>query len=376
MTDSEKATNGSNGDTATATTTPDPDVKAKILRQVEFYFGDFNLPRDRFLQEKMDENEGWIPMDTMLNFKRLATLSSDHSVILESLKESELMEIDLENKKIRRKPSLAVPEWNEERKKEIMAMTIYCKGFPKDDTLDEIMPYFEKLAPIQNVQLRMYVDKRNGTKGFKGSVFVTFKDKESAEKFMQSEDKLTYKDQDILKKWQEVYFEDKKKEMEEKKKERDDLKKSKLEKKKQKQKEQEAAEEGEAKQEISLPTGSVLHITGLNSETLREDIKAELEKFKIDPKSIAYIYYQKGDEEAKLRFKEENAGKEALEKLPEDGIEIKETKVSVKVLEGEEEESFLAQCVTDMENHKAKGKGHKRKGGFRGGRGGKRQRTN
>ena len=33
----------------------------KIAKQVEFYFSDYNMPRDRFLQEEAKKNEeGWI----------------------------------------------------------------------------------------------------------------------------------------------------------------------------------------------------------------------------------------------------------------------------------------------------------------------------
>lgn len=32
------------------------DIENKILKQVEFYFGDANLPRDKFLLEKAGEN--------------------------------------------------------------------------------------------------------------------------------------------------------------------------------------------------------------------------------------------------------------------------------------------------------------------------------
>lgn len=34
------------------------EVESKILKQVEFYFGDANLPRDKFLLERVQENEG------------------------------------------------------------------------------------------------------------------------------------------------------------------------------------------------------------------------------------------------------------------------------------------------------------------------------
>ena len=34
------------------------ELDAKIIRQVEFYFGDYNLPKDKFMLEVMDANEG------------------------------------------------------------------------------------------------------------------------------------------------------------------------------------------------------------------------------------------------------------------------------------------------------------------------------
>jgi len=58
MTEAEKveATNG-NSEHKGAVTGLDKD----IIKQVAYYFGDFNLPRDKFLQEKLKENsEGWI----------------------------------------------------------------------------------------------------------------------------------------------------------------------------------------------------------------------------------------------------------------------------------------------------------------------------
>ncbi len=39
-----------------------------IVRQVEHYFGNYNLPRDKFLLEQMKLDDGWIPMETMVKF--------------------------------------------------------------------------------------------------------------------------------------------------------------------------------------------------------------------------------------------------------------------------------------------------------------------
>lgn len=46
----------------------------KIVRQVEYYFGDLNLQRDTFLLDEMKKDEGWVSLDTMMKFKRLAEI--------------------------------------------------------------------------------------------------------------------------------------------------------------------------------------------------------------------------------------------------------------------------------------------------------------
>ena len=34
------------------------DLEEKIIRQCEYYFGDFNLPKDRFMRELIDQENG------------------------------------------------------------------------------------------------------------------------------------------------------------------------------------------------------------------------------------------------------------------------------------------------------------------------------
>ena len=68
------------------------------------------------------------------------------------------------------------------------AKTVYCKGFEKDNTtLDDLLAYFAKYDGVVHVNRRTWVDRETNTRNFKGSIFVTFKDKASADKFMAEE---------------------------------------------------------------------------------------------------------------------------------------------------------------------------------------------
>ena len=164
------------------------DNDSKIIRQVEYYFGDANLNRDKFLLEQIGKDEeGWVPISVLLTFKRLAALSTDSNIIADALMKSDsgLLEISEDKLKIRRHPEKPIPEHNEERRKEIMSRTAYVKGFPLNSDIDTLLKYFADFEKVGHVNMRKYLDKPTKTYKFKGSVFVTFETKEQAEKFIE-----------------------------------------------------------------------------------------------------------------------------------------------------------------------------------------------
>ena len=364
----------------------DPNVtELKIIRQIEYYFGDYNLSRDKFLKDTIKNDDGWVAMETMLKFQRLAQLSKDSAEIIKSLKKSStgLMEVDEEKARIRRSPSKPLPE-NEIVQKEQAKMTVYVKGFEKEKTtLDDLLDFFNKSAKnVINVFKRTWPDKKTKERFFKGSVFVTYKDRESAEEFMAIPSVKNPEGEELIRKWQEDYNEEKKNEFEAKKKRIDDHKAG-------AKKVKEIVERSEGKdqeEENRLPKGAVLKLDKLNETTTREMLREKLEKdFGVSFGDIAFIYYNKGEPSASLRLKEENAAKNLKEKIAaslkvdgdenEKKLEINGTEVEFDVLEGEEETAFLDKCLADMTQMKNKSRGgHKRRGGFQGRGGAKRSR--
>merc|ERR1712018_1053345 len=368
MTETEiKTENGSNG-TATSV-----DLENRIIQQVEYYFGDFNLPRDKFLQEQLKDNEeGWIGIDVMLKFQRLNKLSDNGETILKALKQStdNLLEVDLENKKIRRNPEVPLPEKEDDDTK--TAKTVYCKGFEKDNTtLDGLLAHFAKYDGVVHVNRRTWVDRETNTRNFKGSIFVTFKDKASADKFMAEESVKSPSGEELIRKWQADYNKEKQVEYETKKAERSKEKKSKN-----------AVQANEEDEKVddepveSLPLGAVLYMDGFKNDTMREDIKKELDC----DDAIAFVDFERGKTTAWVRFKNENAAKDLAEKLNEkykddEKLKVKDTEIVFRVLEGDEEKEYLEKAAADIKQRKQSHKkgGHKRRhgGGRGGGRGGK-----
>ena len=321
----------------------------------------------------MKESDGWVSMETMLKFQRLNKLSSDGDLILKALKASNdnLIEVDLENKKIRRNPEVPLPKSEDDAAKK--AKSVYVKGFEKTNTsLDDLLKFFNQYENVVHVNRRTWVDHKDGSRNFKGSVFVTFKDKESAEKFMALESVKSPQDEELIKKWQSEYFEEKAKEMEEKRAKKNADRRSKGGAGEDKN---DNAEDKDKEEEITLPKGAVVFMKGFKNDTMREDIKGVLKaEFDVTNDTIAFVDFEKGQTEGYIRMMEADAGvnlvKKMKEKLTDDTkLKVKEAEIEFHALEGEEETKYLEKAQADIKLRKERNKGHKRRHGGGGGRG-------
>merc|ERR1719334_1887146 len=380
MTETDTTTKNGGGAAADKAGKAGGDINAEVLRQMDYYFGDFNLPKDKFLKNAIEEaKDGWISLDVMLKFQRLASITSDKDVIIKAVKNSVILETNEEKQEVRRKPSLGpIPEWNDDTKKENVAKSVYCKGFEKEKTtLDDLLKFYHQYEGVVHVVRRTY--GKDNERFFKGSTFVTFKDKESAQKFLDLEEVKSPEGEVLMRKWQQEYFDEKDAESKEKSKARQEKKKQDKQAKEDLEGGKEAGDGAPTKSEgeLSLPTGTILVLEGFkNAETKREDIKEALKTgFEVAPEEVAFVYFNKGESDAKLRFGAENAAKELAKKITEslkegEKFKVKDDELEFKVLEGQEETDFLEKCKSDIAQQKDKARrGHKRQGG--GGRGGK-----
>ncbi|KAK6036241.1 la domain protein [Cooperia oncophora] len=102
-------------------------MSTKVVRQLEYYFGNINLPKDKFLQDTMKNDEGWVPIKTLLTFNRLAAITTDVDVISKAVKESnsEVISVSDDGLKIRRNIGNPLPENSLEYWQKIKHCTVY-----------------------------------------------------------------------------------------------------------------------------------------------------------------------------------------------------------------------------------------------------------
>lgn len=298
-------------------------LEQDIIDQVEYYFSDSNLFRDKFLQAEIEKNEGWIAVSTLTTFKRLAALSTDVKVIIDALDKSDsgLLEINENRDSVRRHPERPLPERNEETRKEIISRSAYTKGFPKEMDMPEFIEFFKDYPKVIHVTIRKYLDKPTKTYKSKGSVFVTFSTRDQCAAFLSQD--IKYKDTELITKWQSDYYAGKKTEREELKREK----------------------QAQLEPAIELPKGAVILITDIKQDNTRETIKETIEKLEGD---VAFVEFAKGDERAYVRLSNENGGKDLLAKLSDGKLKFGDDESPVSLLEGEEEEKYLKECVEKM----------------------------
>uniref|UniRef100_A0A5B7AQ06 Putative la-related protein 1A n=1 Tax=Davidia involucrata TaxID=16924 RepID=A0A5B7AQ06_DAVIN len=75
-------------------------LRATIVKQIDYYFSDGNLQNDHYLLSLMDD-QGWVPISKISDFKRVKKMSTDIPFILDALQSSSAVEV--QGDKIRRR---------------------------------------------------------------------------------------------------------------------------------------------------------------------------------------------------------------------------------------------------------------------------------
>ncbi|XP_074834735.1 la-related protein 6-like [Carettochelys insculpta] len=88
---------------------PDAQLIQRIVSQVEFYLSDENLAKDAFLLKHVQKNKlGFVSIKLLTSFKKVKYLTRDWRITLHALQFSELLEVNEEGTKVRRK--IPIPE--------------------------------------------------------------------------------------------------------------------------------------------------------------------------------------------------------------------------------------------------------------------------
>ncbi|KAF4626820.1 hypothetical protein G7Y89_g11337 [Cudoniella acicularis] len=168
---------------------PEESDPQKIRAQVEFYFGDTNLPTDNFMWTETDGTANKpISLKKIHAFGRMRRFQP-YVAVVDALRHSSFLVVEGEEGEETVKRKVAYDPTIPRHK--AVARSIYAKGFGEEEPSSQfdIEAFFAPYGPTNSVRLR----RADDTKLFKGSVFVEFQDEETAEKFLALDSKPLWK---------------------------------------------------------------------------------------------------------------------------------------------------------------------------------------
>ncbi|SCU84412.1 LAFA_0D09824g1_1 [Lachancea sp. 'fantastica'] len=167
-----------------------PEVAKQCLKQLEFYFSEFNLPYDKFLRTTAEKNEGWVPISTIATFNRMKKFRPVDKVV-ETLRTSTVLEVSEDGENVKRRVPL---DLQHDAKLERGKRTVVVQNFDfskngehklseeeKTELQENVEGFFGKLGSVSQVRL-----KKDHRKNFNGTVIVEFADEKDAQQFVDT----------------------------------------------------------------------------------------------------------------------------------------------------------------------------------------------
>ncbi|RUS79328.1 hypothetical protein EGW08_012913 [Elysia chlorotica] len=148
-----------------------------VLQQMEFYFGNSSLSKDRYLKSMIDSSpDGYVDLSIFANFNKLQTLHKDGislNVLIQALSHSKMLQLNEDKTKVRR-----VTPFQEISQEETDRRTIYVEYLPSHATHMWVKQVFSQCGRVEYVSLPTY----KTSKQIKGFAFVEFEKPEEAER--------------------------------------------------------------------------------------------------------------------------------------------------------------------------------------------------
>ncbi|XP_050052828.1 la-related protein 7 [Dermacentor andersoni] len=146
-----------------------------IRDQMEFYFSDANLRKDRYMNELvMKDEEGYVDLEVFLTFHKIRSLTSDVKDIAGAIAASELLQMDEEHMRVRRCADLAA-------KTDVDECTLYVERLPLHADHAWLKGVFSRYGRVVYVSLPRY-RHNNRIKGF---AFIEFAAPEDVDRACQ-----------------------------------------------------------------------------------------------------------------------------------------------------------------------------------------------
>ena len=143
-------------------------LHAAILKQMEFYFSDPNLSKDRFLSNLI-KDDPYVDLSVFITFNKIRELTTDINRITKALQASTMLALSEDGTKVRRITQII-------RKENTDECTVYIQNLPPDADHEMLSSILSQYGPVAYVSVPRYHHNRK----IKGFAFVEFDTPETA----------------------------------------------------------------------------------------------------------------------------------------------------------------------------------------------------
>jgi len=138
----------------------------RVKKQVDFYFGDANLRRDKFLRKKMGEGNGFVELSTILQFNRIRALRCRYPAqLVQAIRKSNMLVLSEDKTRVQRDFAKMPREDVDPTPR-----TVYVEGLPLSFGIDDLAQFFARYGSVRLVQLPQHRETREP----RGFCFVEF----------------------------------------------------------------------------------------------------------------------------------------------------------------------------------------------------------
>jgi len=308
------------------------ELEDKIKRQVEYYFSDVNLPKDKFLKKKVsDDPNGYVDLSIIISFNRMDQLKVSVEDTAKALESSEILQLSEDRQRVKRSTPLVELGPFEER-------AVYVSGFSSDASpdIDDVRKAFEAFGKVLSVKLR-----KNAKGEFNGTAFVEYAIHEDVMKALAATELRLEGSDIVLVVLTIADFKSKRKSGE--------IIEDRPQKKKKKRDERDTDGANEAeKDEREFVKGLVLKFEGIGPGVSREDLREIYGEFGV----VAWVDFSRDEADGFIRFAELGSAEKALAQLKENKKEIGGKVPEMSVLQGEPEKEFWDNVFLQQENRR------------------------
>lgn len=124
--------------------------RENLVKQVEYYFSNENLPTDGFLLKTLGKSkDGWVPLSIICTFNKVKKVTKDISQLAEALRDSQQLELSVDGLKVRRTVPLTDADILASQQRIVLVDNI-----PADKPEEKLKQQLSQYGPLVRVQLK------------------------------------------------------------------------------------------------------------------------------------------------------------------------------------------------------------------------------